>query len=240
MPQTAVFAAFGTAFIDGIHPTPRKPLRLWGGRRRSSWFALLLVQHPAPVGIVVFLSSMLPQILTYASYAFRDLRGEARQDAIAEVVASCLVLFKALVQRGKIDLAYPTVLARYAVARFNDGRRVGNSLNSADVLSPYAQRLKGLIVDRLDRREKDDDNAWCEILIEDKTAGPAETAIARIDVDAWLKSLPRRDRKVAKFLVSATHSDAAAKFGVSDGRISQLRRSLERSWNAFGNEGNAA
>ena len=189
----------------------------------------------------VFLSSMLPQILTYASYAFRHLRGEARQDAIAEVVASCLVLFKALVQRGKIDIAYPTVLARYAVARFNDGRRVGNSVNSADVLSPYAQKLRGLIVERLDCREKDDDNAWCEILIEDKTAGPAATAIARIDVDAWLKSLPRRDRKVAKFLAVGNRTrDAAAKFGVSDGRISQLRRSLERSWNAFGSEGNAA
>ena len=35
---------------------------------------------------------------------FRGLRGEARQDAVAEVVANCLVAFKALVRRGKMDL----------------------------------------------------------------------------------------------------------------------------------------
>ena len=52
------------------------------------------------------------------------------------------------------------------------------------MLSPYAQRLEGLRGrTRLDRRDKDDENAWCEILIEDRTAGPAETAMARIDVD---------------------------------------------------------
>jgi transposase len=62
-------------------------------------------------------------------------------------------------------------------------------------------------------------------------------------VDAWLKSLPRRDRKVAKFLALGNRTrDAAAKFGVSDGMISKLRSSLERSWNDFtgGTEANTA
>jgi hypothetical protein len=142
-----------------------------------------------------------------------------------------------------MDLAYPTVLARYAVARFNDGRCVGNSLNSADVLSPYAQRLKGLIVERLDHREKDDENEWCEVLVEDKTAGPFDIVRTKLDVAAWLQSLPCRDRRIAKYLSLGNRTrDAACRFGVSEGRISQIRRELQQSWNDFtgGNEANAA
>ena len=197
---------------------------------------------PRPRWNRIFLS-MLPRILTHATYAFRNLRGDTRQDAIAEVVANCLVAFKALVRRGKMDIAYPSVLARYAVAQYNDGRRVGSSLNVREVLSGYAQRHKGFKVESLDRRDKDDENAWCEILIEDRHAGPAQTATARIDVDSWFKSLPRRDRKVAQYLSLGNRtSDAALKFDVSEGRISQLRRSLEKSWTEFneGNEANAA
>lgn len=39
-----------------------------------------------------------------------------------------------LAELGKLDLAYPTVLARYGVAKVIDGRRVGNKLNVRDVL----------------------------------------------------------------------------------------------------------
>jgi len=78
-------------------------------------------------------------------------------------------------------------------------------------------------------------------LIEDKKAGPADTAAARIDTSAWLRSLPRRDRKVAKVLATGEMTNAAArKFNVSAGRISQLRRELEASWVEFQRESVAA
>ena len=115
---------------------------------------------------------MLPQIVTHAKYAFRHLRGEARQDAIQETIANALVAFVALVRRGKMSIAYPTVLARYAIAQINDGRLVGNKLNVREVLSPYAQRLKNFKVDRLDRHDRDDENAWCEVLVEDRPRRP--------------------------------------------------------------------
>jgi hypothetical protein len=194
---------------------------------------------PAPDWHRVF-RSFVPKIVRHARLAFRHLRGQDYQDAIQETVANALVAFVRLVHRGKMSLAYPTVLAKYAVAQINDGRRVGNSLNCSDVLSPYCQRLKDLTVERLDRREKDDENEWCEVLVEDKTAGPAEIACIRIDFDAWLQSLSRRDRKVAKFLSLGNRTaDAAKKFNVSQGRVSQLRRELQESWNDF-TGGNAA
>jgi len=84
---------------------------------------------------------------------------------------------------------------------------------------------------------------WCELLIEDRHAGPAATACARLDIDSWFKSLPYRHRRIAQYLSLGNRTgDAARKFRVSNGRISQLRRELAESWNDFtgDNEGNAA
>jgi hypothetical protein len=177
--------------------------------------------------------ALLPQIVQHAKFAFRHLRGEARQDAIQETIANALVAFVALVRRGKMSIAYPTVLARYAVAQIKDGRRVGNALNCHEVLSPYAQRLKHFQVDRLDHFDPEDQK-WCEVLVEDRHAGPDEIARTRIDFSDWLDSLKRRDRRVAEFLANGETTTAAArKFRVSAGRISQLRRELAANYRAF-------
>jgi hypothetical protein len=178
--------------------------------------------------------AMLPAIVTHAKYAFRRLHGEARQDAIQETIANALVAFVALVRRGKASIAYPSVLSKYAVRQIKDGRRVGSSLNAKEVLSAYAQRLKGFHVDRLDRHDKDDENAWCEVLVEDRHAGPAEIACTKIDFEEWLKSLPVRYRRLAQYLgLGNRTSDAAKKFKISAGRVSQVRRELAESWRKF-------
>jgi hypothetical protein len=176
---------------------------------------------------------MLPQIVRYAHGAFGHLRGEARQDCVQETVANALVAFVALVRRDKMDLAYPSVLSRYAVAQIYDGRRVGNRLNVRELLSSYAQKRKGFRVERLDQFDEVE-HAWMETVIEDKTAGPSEIAALRIDFGGWLASLKRRDRRIAEFLATGETTQAAArKFKVSNGRISQLRRELEASWRRF-------
>lgn len=197
---------------------------------------------PAPRWHRVFLS-MLPKIVRHARIAFRHLRGQDYHDAIQETIANAFVAFKALVSRGKMSLAYPTVLAKYATAQIKDGRRVGSSLNVQEILSPYAQKAKRFKVERLDKHDQDDENAWCEILIEDRHAGPAQTACTRIDFESWLASLPCRHRRIAQYL-SLGHrtADASRKFKVSAGRVSQIRKELSRSWGDYtgGNEGNAA
>ncbi len=63
---------------------------------------------------------------------------------------------------------------------------------------------------------------------------PAETAAARIDVADWFAALPRRDRRMAKTLSQGCSTgDAATRYGVSPGRISQKRREFHRSWEKF-------
>jgi len=175
----------------------------------------------------------LPQIVQHAKFAFCHLRGDARQDAIQETVANALVAFVALVHRGKMSLAYPTVLAKYATAQIKDGRRVGSSLNVREVLSPYAQKYKGFKVERIDFYHEDEQK-WSQAILEDRTAGPADTARVRLDFGAWLESLKRRDRKIAlKLAEGEKTSIVARRFRISAGRISQLRYELAESWKRF-------
>ena len=110
--------------------------------------------------------AMLPTIITHARISFRHFRPEAREEAVAECVANAFVAFARLVQLGKIELAYPSVLARYAAAQVNDGRKVGGHLNIRDVMSSYCQQRKNVTVERIDHFDEEE-NAWQEAVVED-------------------------------------------------------------------------
>ncbi len=176
---------------------------------------------------------MLPAIVRHAKIAFRHVRAEAREEAIQGVVCNACAAIARLAELGKLDVAYATVLARYGVAQVKDGRVTGGHLNCKDISSPYCQRLKGVVVERLDQYDAEED-AWREIVIEDRRAGPADVVRVRLDFSDWLKTLSRRDRRVANFLALGHRTtDAARKFGVCEGRVSQLRNELAESWREF-------
>jgi hypothetical protein len=176
---------------------------------------------------------MLPQIRLQARHAFRNQLPSRRQELIGEVVANCWVAYIRLIERGLHDVIYPSPLARFAVKQVRDGRRVGTRLNVLDVSSKHCQRAKGFKMERLDVLN-DSGNAWREIVVEDKRSGPDLIAATRIDFGAWLKSLPRMKRQIAKFLATGeTTSATARRFRVSRGRVSQLRRELMDAWELF-------
>jgi len=180
--------------------------------------------------------ALLPTIRDQTRFAFRSEPPERRQDLIAEAIANCWVAFVRLVERGLIDVVYPTPLAQFAIRQVRDGRRVGAKLNARDVSSEHAQRLKRFIVERLDRYD-DENGEWQEVVVEDRHVGPAETAAARIDIADWFASLPRKKRHIAATLASGESTKRAARrFRVSPGRISQLRRELHDDWQQYQGE----
>jgi hypothetical protein len=179
---------------------------------------------------------MLTQIRTQASIAFRDEPHERREDLIAEVVANAFVAYDRLVKRGKADIAYATPLAQFAIKQIRSGRRVGNKLNVRDLSSEYARRSKGFTVERLDRYNQRN-GEWKEIVVEDRHAGPAEVAACRIDYGDWLKLLTNKQRSIANLLaVGETTRAVATKVGITDGRVSQVRRELMAAWREFQGE----
>ena len=179
---------------------------------------------------------MLPRIRTRASVAFRDRQTEAKEELIAEVVANCWCAFVRLANNGKIDRAFATPLANFAIRQVRDGRRVGTKLNVRDVSSSYCQRANNFRVEHLDRFERESET-WRQVIVEDRRTGPAETATMRIDFADWLKTLSPKRRRIATTLASGETTGATArKFHLSDGRISQLRRQLRDVWLVFQGE----
>ena len=144
---------------------PRKP-----ARRKES----------APAWHNGFLA-MLPRIRQSAHAAFRHLDEEAQEEAVAETIANALVAYVRLYEQRKPHLAYPTVLVRYAVAQIRGGRRVGNHLNSNDVLAEVAQKRHGLVVERLYPSFDEDAGEWIEATIEDTQTPVPDKAAFRCD-----------------------------------------------------------
>jgi hypothetical protein len=181
--------------------------------------------------------AMLPQIRRQALTAFRRQRSEAREELIQEAVANSYRAWVMLVRRGKESVVYPTPLAQFAIRQVLDGRRVGGRQNAQDILSPSAQRIHGFTVERFDQKDPQT-GIWNEQLVEDRRAGPAQTAIARLDLATWLRTLSQRNRKIAKALsVGETTGAVAQQFGLTGGRVSQLRVWLHEHWEQFQGDG---
>ena len=156
---------------------------------------------------------LLPAIREQAQFAFRGVPIEAREELVQEVIATAYDLFVRLCRRGKSALVYATPLSRFAVRHVRQGRRVGSRCNSLDITSPCTCVAKRITIERLDQFDHCR-GQWREVLVEDRTAGPAETAAARIDWAAWLDSLSRRHRRIASSLAGGEKTGAAAQ--VSD------------------------
>jgi hypothetical protein len=177
--------------------------------------------------------ALLPRIRRHAQIQFRQLRGDDHDDALAEVTANAFVAYARLNETGRRSVAHWSTLAAFAIAHTRAGRKVGSRLNSNDVLSSYAQRRRGLQVQRIDSAVAND-GGWRAMVLEDRRSSPAEIACFRLDFAQWLGSLSHHKRRIALALAQGETTGAAAKaFRVSPARISQLRRELAESWKSF-------
>ena len=108
-------------------------------------------------------------------------------------------------------------------------------MNGKDVLSRYAQGGN-------DFRAEFRSSSWLEEIVHDQRASIVDQVAAKLDVSAWFATLNgARTRQIAQDLAfGGTTSEVAAKHGVTAGRISQLRRTLEESWQTFQREASPA
>jgi hypothetical protein len=174
--------------------------------------------------------AMLPKIEHKLFIAFWRLAPEARENAIEEGVVHSLLAYVRLVEQGRAEVATPSSLAGYSSRHVKRGRPAVGRMNSKEPLSRYGQISNDIVVER-------QPNNWIDAMIADKRAAVAEQVAAKMDISAWFATLTRRMRQIAKDLAMGySTSEVARKHGVTAGRISQLRRSLEESWAAFQQE----
>lgn len=70
-----------------------------------------------------------------------------------------------------------------------------------------------------------------EYLCENDVTPMPEQVVFRIDWPAFMNSLSERDRELMYFLgLGNSNQDAASEFGLSPGRVSQLRKGWAEEW----------
>jgi hypothetical protein len=189
--------------------------------------------------------NLLPRIERHARVYFRHVRCPHRKaDSIAEAVALAWTWYLRLVERGKDPADFVSTFAGYAARAVRSGRRVCGQEAGQEVLSPVAQRRHGFTVAPLPgstRRPFDDIHtlvrgqqaldAYEERLRDNAVTPPPDAAAFRLDFPRFLSTLGPRDREMALFLSLGHQAKAAAaRFGVSPGRVTQLRQQWCRQW----------
>jgi len=180
--------------------------------------------------------NILPAIQTNAQIQFRRLPIEQRQEAIQEAIAAAAVSYQVLATKGRAHDAHPSTIATHAVQHVRGHRHVGGSQEAArDVMSMVAHRRHGVTL----KYGKCD--GLQNMLTASGKADVPDLVAFRVDFNQWFCTFPRRDQKIIKALASGDCTKAVSeKFGISPGRVSQLRRRYERQWMVFQGEEQAA
>jgi len=183
--------------------------------------------------------NILSAIETHAKIRFRKLPAEKREEAIQEAIAAACSNYQVAVAQGKLDVLRPGPLADFAVRHVRTGRHIGGKQDGAkDALSPVCHARHGVMVESCHTPQSGTGkDGWKQIAIEDRKIPVPDLAAFRIDFAEWLRSLTGRDRKIIGAFVSGERTSAVAdRFGISEGRVSQLRRKYERQWLVFQGE----
>jgi hypothetical protein len=194
--------------------------------------------------------TIAPKIEHHARIYFRDIWcRQTRQDYIAETLAIAWKAFLRLAQKGRDAVQFPGKLARYAARAVRSGRKLAGMDRAQDVLSPRAWRQHGFRLERLQLsrrlpveklhrpRGKRELELIDEALHDNVETPPPDAAAFRVDFPLYLARLSERDRGVAVYLAEGHRpGEAAAAFGLSRGRVSQLRQELFRRWHELHGE----
>ncbi len=181
---------------------------------------------------------ILPRIERHARIYFRHVGcRQKRTDLIAETVALAWKWFVRLAEKGRDGSQFPTALASYAAKAVRSGRRVCGQERARDVMSQRAQQRHGFCIGKLPDFSTESTNPLAEALTDNSRSPVLDQVQFRCDFPAWLRTRTQRDRRlIERMAMRDRTTDLARKFGLSEGRVSQLRQEFYEDWNLFGDE----
>jgi hypothetical protein len=211
------------------------------------------VSAPAPSADrlhAVFLA-ILPRLRLHAQVYFLHVKCPVqKEDAVQEVLALSWQWFLRLTERGKDATAFASALAGYAARAVRSGRRLCGHEKARDVLSPVARRRHGFGVESLPHSiSSSHERLYTSPLgqqaqdafeerLRDNTQTPVPDQVTfRIDFPVWRCTRTERDQRVIDALMAGGRTrDVSRQFGLSPGRVSQLRRDFLEDWRRFTGE----
>jgi hypothetical protein len=179
--------------------------------------------------------AVLPRIVRHARIVFRCVRcWHTRQDKIQEVRALCWRWVRQLHRARRKWWTFVSRLADYACRAVKSGRKVAGSISIRDVMNEISQARRGYYIGKFPDIATESANSLTEAL-SDNTRSPVPDQVQfRCDFPAWLATLGARDRQIIADMARGEKTKhLAANYGVSPGRISQLRRRFHDGWEQF-------
>ena len=142
--------------------------------------------------------------------------------------------FLRLAQRGKDANRFVFMFSRFLARAAIAGRRLAGMEKSNGVLCRLAQLRHSFTVSPLPEDNGFTDNALIEALHDNTQTPVPEQVSFRIDFPKWRRSRPHRDRKIIDQLMAGERTqNVARKFGISEGRVAQLRREFHQDWERY-------
>jgi len=177
----------------------------------------------------LFAERVRPVVERHAKIVFRFLRrfGDDRDEAVADCMAHAWQGYTSAVRVGKQPWTFPTMLATFAARKTRMRRKVGKPIKSSDVYN--AAKSHRLALNRLA------DNPGGQEPVADAKGTPVPEQVAfRLDFAAWLSTLSPRNRLIVRSLPLAESAQKVAEqFGLTPGRLTQLRQEFMSSWLRF-------
>ena len=178
------------------------------------------------------------RIERHARIYFRHIRcWFKKDDLISETIALAWKWFRRLAAKGKDARQFASVLASYAARAVKFGRRVAGQLKAKDTMNEQAQRRHGFYVGKLPDFSTLSENPLAEALIDNTRSPVPEQVMFRLDFPAWLRTRTQRDRRLIGDMAMGQRTlDMSRRYGLSPGRVSQLRREFHDDWLRFCDE----
>ena len=192
--------------------------------------------------------ALLPKLQTHAQIIFRDIAcPDKKADLICETTALAWKWYLRLAARGKDVMQFPMVFIYLVGRAVRSGRRLCGHERAKDVLSPVAQRCHHFKAESLSPSTPtalDDlysqpyaqemQDAFEERLRDNLQTPVPDQVAFRLDWPRFLRTLTQRDRDLVGHLSLGNSGKwVAARFGLTEGRVSQLRQRWCREWRLF-------
>ena len=178
---------------------------------------------------------LMPKIIKNAKYAFQNYAADRQDEAIQSVLVTAFENVKQLAEQGRLDDAFATPISRFAIGRHREGRPGGVPSCSTDVTSERCRWLGRSTVKNYGLALQIADSFESMATATDARYPVHKTVALRIDFfENWLKNQTPKDQEIIKDLAYGhSTNDVSRKYGLSAGRISQLRKSYATSWYQF-------
>src|SRR4051812_28640387 len=179
--------------------------------------------------------ALLPRLEAHGRVYFRHLRCPDRKaEALQEMRALAWKWVRRLAERGRDPFQFPSALATFAARAVASGRRLVGQESPRDVLSPHAQRRRGIVVRSLPDGTPAGGHPLAAAL-RDNTRTPVPDQVQfRVDFPRWRETRNARDRRlIDRMMHGARTSDLSEALGISPARVSQLRREYHEDWQRF-------